>query len=193
MSDPFEEHEITCDRGRISENNETNDISKEIETEIGELFDVYCVAKNKKKLAAFDFSNYGRKKLLKKNIDVSNQVINFCNSRGVEILHNKKSGGMYLKTIAFLPKNYESALKLMKILWYPDMLKFIEKDYQIAIGILLGYNKKNIKYFIKKQFDIELTTEDFKKIEKFIKEMKVNLEELQERYTIVHLKNIKFL
>ena len=46
-----------CDKAQVSEESKIdNDLN------IGEFFDVYCVANNKKRLAALDFSRYGIKK-----------------------------------------------------------------------------------------------------------------------------------
>ena len=61
-------------------------------------------------------------KKLRKNYDVKliNHVLSYTNSKNVQYLHNTKTGGMYLKSIFFLPENYQNALKLMYILWYSD-------------------------------------------------------------------------
>lgn len=59
---------------------------------------------------------------------------------------------MYLKSIFFLSKNINNALKLMYILWVPNIL-FEQIETQIAIGVLFGYEEKNIIYFVKIRLD----------------------------------------
>jgi len=177
--------------GKISDENQ----SEEYDTyskKIGEFINVYCVANNKKKLAAMDFSSYGIRKFRKMDKDLINSIIDYCNSKNVQILHNKKTGGMYLKSIFFLPKNYKNALKLMKILWYPELVENITNiTYHCYVGLLLGYSKKNIKYFIKKHYEINITNADLSEIMTEINNMEVTLEDLQSDYKIVHLTTIK--
>jgi len=185
-----------CKKGRISENPIPTKIITILD-KYGELFDLLCVANGKKPLAALDFSNYRgikilRRKLTTKQKKVANQIIDYANKKGVKCLHNFKRGGMYLKSIFYLPKNKGNALKLMGILWYP--YKYIKKSnmiYQISIGLLLGYNKKNIQYFIKTRLDIEISIKEITKINQKLKNIKYTLDELNSYHRIEILDEIK--
>ena len=100
------------------------------------------------------------------------------------MLHNTKNGGMYLKTIFFLPHNYNKALKLMKILWYSES-SIPYNMHTVSIGLLLGYDKDNIIY-ISHRDKLYITKKDIQNIKKKIDKMKVTLTELQGTYKIVH-------
>jgi len=173
-----------CDKGLVSEN-KINELFIELSFKIGEFQDVYCVANNKKDLAALDYSNKGKTILRRKDKVLINKVIKYANYKNVQYIHNKKIGGMYLKSIFFLPHNITKALKLMYILWYqPVNLSYI--DYQIAIGLLLGYENKNIIYFIKTRYTKTINIKNINKVNEKIKRMKINLEDLQQDFKIVH-------
>ena len=183
-----------CDQGRVSEN-DSNCKFDNSEASFLELYDVICVADGNKPLAALDFSAYGKSKLKRGNLPLKNFAIKYANTKNVEMLHNKTTGGMYLKTIFFLPENYDNALKLMYVLWYGSKLKIMTSvETQIAIGILLGYSNKNISHFIR-------TTQNFDKSKKVpiaevrnaLKKMKITLADLQKDYTIIHSQKIPFL
>lgn len=192
VKDPINiKYREVCDKGLISDS--VNPLLYVLTYKIGEIHDVYCVSNNKKKLAALDYSSYGKKKL-RKNYDVAliNNVIDYSNSNNVQYLHNKKIGGMYLKSIFFLPENYEYALKLMYILWYPDS-NFIGAEMNIAIGLLLDYDIDNIILFIKKNYSINKTKNDIKVVVSKIKKLKVTLEMLQKDFKIVHKTQIENL
>ena len=188
--DPIKKYE--CDVGRISKDTQTS-ISISLENKIGEFADVYCVSKNEKKLAALDFSLYGKNKLRKRNKALINKVIAYCNYKNVRALHNKKRGGMYLKTVFFTQKNYINALKLMDILWNPVHL-FHPWDEQIAIGLLLGYKQKNIIVYIEKVYNIKIVRSKmnvvFKNIKNKINKMSVSLKDLNKHSNIVLLETI---
>ena len=187
----LEELDHCKDSGKITED-EKKEIYEKYSKLLGEFIDVYCVSNDIKPLAAMDFSSYGIRKLRKLDKDLINEVIDYCNSKDVQLLHNKKTGGHYLKSIFFLPKNYENALKLMKVIWYPDTIEnMIDIKYDCYIGLLLGYSKKNIKFFVKRNYGIDITIEDLNKMLIEINNMEVTLEELQSEYKIVHLTNIK--
>ena len=80
----------------------------------------------------------------------------------------------------------------MKVIWYPDTIEnMICIKYDCYVGLLLGYSKKNIKFFVKRNYDIDITNEDLNKMLIEINNMEVTLEELQSEYKIVHLTNIK--
>ena len=179
----------SCSKATITEDSEMNeDIGAKLK--IDEFMDVYCVAKNKKPLAALDFSTSGINKFRKGNKKLVNKVIDYCNYKGIQALHNKQKGGMYLKTIFFLPKNYKEALKLMGILWY-DNLTTDQSECQFMIGKLLGYSDKDIKFFIKRNYNKNITSSDIKKFKKNLKKLNITLEGLQGSYDIVHLKTIE--
>jgi len=188
--DPIKRYE--CDVGEISRDTQTT-ISISLKKDIGEFADVYCVAKNEKKLAALDFSTLGKNKFRKLNRSLINKVIQYCNYKNVKALHNKKRGGMYLKTVFFTQKNYANALKLMDILWNPVHL-FQPIDEQIAIGLLLGYKHKNIIAFVEKNYKIKLDPNKwkivFKNIQAEINKMSVSLEDLNKHSKIVLLETI---
>jgi len=190
--DPLElKYRNVCDIGLISEKKiDTNLL--ELSCLIGEFSDVYSVAKNNKELAALDFSSYGKRKLKKLDLELINKVIDFCNYKGVEMLHNKQTGGMYLKTIFFLPHNYNNALKLMKLLWVPTHTISII-NHKILIGLLLGYTPDNIIYYLDKNYNIKLTSEDIKKADTILNNINVSYEDLQKSINVVYSTSIKRL
>ena len=180
-----------CDVGLVSK--KVNPLLNDISIKTGEIHDVYCVANNNKKLAALDYSSYGKKKLYKYNVKLINKIIDYSNYKNVQYLHNKKTGGMYLKTIFFLPKNYNEALKLMYLLWYQDS-KFNPLERQISIGLLLDYSHDNIIFFLNKTYDITITKKNIKLTENKLKNLKITLDMLQKDYKIVHksvIENLK--
>jgi lipopolysaccharide cholinephosphotransferase len=179
------ELDIVCDKGAISEQkSKTSKI-----TNIGEFSDVYCVAKGIKPLAALDFSEYGIKKFKKLNVKYINKIIDFANSKGVQILHKKQKAGMYLKTVFFLPTNYNKALLLMHILWNYSKSD-AQEEYGYMIGTLLGYSIENIKYFIKKTHNILITNKQISVYNKKLDNMKISLSELED-INIVKIDKIK--
>lgn len=191
VKDPLKTNEQ--DFGLISKNKTSEEYDK-LKRDIGEVLDIYSVAKNKKKLAALDFSTYGKNKLKKKKISLINDVIDFCNYKKVKALHNKKKGGMYLKTIFFTQKNYKNALKLMDILWNDKNPLNYSLDCQVAIGLLLDYTHENISTFLEKNFSVSIKKEDeeliYNKIQKAIDDMDVSLESLNEHSNVVLLEPI---
>lgn len=182
---------VICDKGLIS-NKKMNIKLFEITQKIGEINDIYCVSENKKNLAALDFSSRGIKNFKKLDTNLINNIIDHCNQKNVKYLHNTKNGGMYIKSVFFLQKNYNSALKLMLILWdTPKNINYFE--YQIAIGLLLGYNTNNILFFLKKNYNLDLDKNHIKIVKEKIKKMNVSLEDLQQKNRIVlkdYIKNI---
>ena len=179
-----------CDSGLVTQK-KINPLLTEVSSKIGEFFDVYCVSNNNKPLAALDFSTYGKKFLKKLDINLLNKVIDFANYKGVQYIHNKKIGGMYLKSVFFLPKNYKNALKLMYILWYGN--NFNNTQYQISIGLLLGYDIENIIFFLKTNFDTTITKNDIKLVKSELDNLNITLEDLQKNYKIVIETSIKNL
>jgi len=190
--DPLElKYRNICDTGLISKTKIDKNLL-ELSSMIGEMSDVYSVANKNKELAALDFSSYGRRKFKKLDVNLINKIIDYCNNKGMHMLHNKKTGGMYLKTIFFLPNNYNKALKLMKILWNPsNNISII--NHKILIGLLLGYNNDNIIHFLELNYNIKINSSDIKKADIILNNMNVSLEELQNSINIVHLNTIKKL
>jgi uncharacterized protein YlaN (UPF0358 family) len=194
--DPIKDFE--CDKGKISEN-KPSQIQLKLEKKLGDMLDVYCVAKNKKKLATLDFSNYGKNKLRKLDKTLINKVISYSNYKNVKALHNKKTGGYYLKTIFYTKKNYKNALKLMDILWNPTPI-FYSIDFTIALGLLLGYSKKNITYIVERDLknlgygiNKKKMKDVFKIIQDKIDNMDTTLEDLNKHSKIVILDEIPLL
>jgi len=191
LSDPIKTYE--CNSGRVSKDIRTS-LSISVENKVGEFIDVYCVSKNEKKLAALDFSTYGKNKFRKLNKSLINKVIKYCNYKNVKALHNKKRGGLYLKTVFFTQKNYTNALKLMNILWNP--VRPIEHpiDEQVAIGLLFGYKQANIIVFIENTYKLKINHTKMKGVFRIIKDkinkMKVSLEDLNKHSNIVLLETI---
>ena len=145
-----------CDRGKISKKPAS---PSELEQKVGEWADVWCVAAGKKPLAALDYSNYGRKKM--KNLSEIRRVIEYANSKGVQVLHMPSESGMYLKTVFFRPRQYENAKRLMRILWFGSPIPS-QAFHGYAIGKLLGYSLANIKYFIERTYGQKISSEDVK-------------------------------
>ena len=193
VKDPLDiKYRNVCDTGLVCEINPSKKLI-ELSSQIGEFSDVYAVANNNKPLAALDFSTYGRKKLKKLNVPLINNVIEYCNFKGVQMIHNTKIGGSYLKSICFLPHNYKNALKLMALLWYPNLIDKSMSDiqYQIGIGLLLGYNIDNIIYFTYTNYKTVITKKDVLIMKQIIDKANILLEDLQGTYKIVHYNAIK--
>ena len=181
-----------CNKGRVSKNTQVCEEIENYDTLFNELHDLNCVSYGNKPLAALDYSNYGKNKLKRFNLKMKNAAIQVANSKKVEMLHNTVKGGLYLKTIFFLPKNYNNALKLMYILWYNTKFLSTQTEEHIAIGILLGYSKKNILYFLS-QSNSKKYSSIYEKVRKTLKIFDVKLENLQKKYKILHLKTIPYL
>ena len=191
INDPLnKKYRNMCDTGLISTQKITPLLEKLL-SQIAEIQDVYCVANNNKLLAALDFSSKGKAFLKKQNLDLINKFIEYANQQGVKYLHNTKKGGMYLKSIFFLPKNYNQALKLMYILWYSD--DFNNMEYQIAIGLLLDYNITNIIFFCKDKLGLIVTKKHIEIVKKKIKSLNITLDDLQKKYKIVLKSSIEYL
>ena len=156
---PFELASNIVDLGKVTNDFNTNlNLEKnKIYDDIGEMFDVYCVAIGIKPLAALDFTPYGRQKLGKKNKDLINIIIDFSNEKNVKYIHLYKKGGRYLKSIFFLSHNLQSAINLMHFLWVDSHHDTPTDYYQYFIGKSLGYSDANIIYFIKDKFNIILS------------------------------------
>lgn len=153
-----------------------------------EIYDLFCVAENKKPLAGLDFSAYGRSKLKKCNLCLINKIIDYCNFKKMKMLHVRQNGGMYLKSVFFMPDNYKNALKLMYVLWY-DKIESIKSD--IMIGLLFGYKHENIIYFVKRNYNLEIFEYTINKIQKELDNLTITLEDLNKDHHIILLDSIK--
>ena len=82
----------------------------ELDKQVGEFQDVLCVANNKKKLAALDFSTYGISKYRKNNKKLINKIIDYANTNSVKkyLNINKKE--------VFILKQYFLKKKIIKML-----------------------------------------------------------------------------
>ena len=80
----------------------------------------------------------------------------------------------------------------MYILWYNTKFLSTQTEEHIAIGILLGYSKKNILYFLS-QSNSKKYSSIYEKVRKTLKIFDVKLENLQKKYKILHLKTIPYL
>lgn len=128
---------------------------------IGEFIDVLHVAEGKKCCAALDYSKYGKAKLRNLCKEMINYIIIYCNTKNVKMLHQISKEGSYLKSIFFLPHNYNKALVLANILWFEELNFYNVSAYQFhyVIGSILGYKEENIEYFVKSRFNIENITQ----------------------------------
>lgn len=141
---------MECRTGRVG--TVVPDEVRQREAEIGELLDVECVANGFKPVAALDFSAYGRRKLRRLNTTEINRVIDSANDKGVEWLHHNSRGGMYLKSVFYLPQHQSTAVALMTVLWsfddVPDRLQRV--PYHALIGLLLGYTPESVHHLLKR-------------------------------------------
>ena len=168
-----------CDDGIVSETEKQTD-ALDISTmfDIGEFFDVYCVANNKKPLAALDFSTRGINKFKKMNKKLINDLIDYLNKNNINYIQYKGKGTMYLNTVFYKKNNINNAIKLMDVLWGNNRL-FRGLNYNIAIGVLLGYSDKNIIYFMKRNHGMTLSNKQLNDIKKKIKNYKVSFVDLK--------------
>lgn len=163
-------------------------INSELDKQIGEFQDVLCVANNKKKIAALDFSNYGISKYRKLNKKLINKIIDYANTKNVKYLHINKKGGVYLKTVFFKEKNYKDALKFINLIWNPKIelyfplvnTNIIPLVVEVATGILQGYEKKFIFENIIKIYNFKFYNEKllYNNVKKNIKTMKITLDDI---------------
>jgi|SaaInlV_100m_DNA_2_1039680.scaffolds.fasta_scaffold64608_1 hypothetical protein len=185
------------DKGLVNPNGKNNGFIGTKNDNIGEMFDVYCVANDIKPLAALDFSAYGIRKFRKMDKDLINKVIEYSNNKGVKIIHKKTKGGHYLKSVFYLPKNEKNALKLMGILWNEDKYMLHPVTYQYIIGKLFGYKNKNIKFFIEKNYNNGILIDDGdwtkykKQFNEDIETINFKLDDFKKEDKIVKLDKIK--
>ena len=176
----------TLNKGLISENKNTRE--NKLSSDIGEFIDVLAVAYGLKPLAGIDFSAYGRSKFKKLNKTKINTIIEFCNSQGVKSVHNFKKGGMYLKTIFYIPENEQRAINLMAILWLDVKLssnaKLNNMYMHFYIGSSFGYLEKNIQFFLEKNDGNKLSNKQLDFIKGKISSDKYTLEELNTHHKI---------
>jgi hypothetical protein len=160
----------------------------ELDKQVGESQDVLCVANNKKKLAALDFSTYGISKYRKNNKKLINKIIDYANTNNVKYLNINKKGGVYLKTVFFKEKNYKDALKLINLIWNPKIELYfplvsnniLPLVLQVAIGILSGYEKKIIFENIIRIYNFKFYNEKlvYNNVKNALKTMKITLDDI---------------
>ena len=152
---------LNCRRGALPEDGIGGHLPDTVPS-VGDYFDVMCVAMGIKPLAAFDESEYGRKLVRNRRLDLGriNQIIDTSLSKGVKILHYKgEAKNNYMKSVAFLNKqaNQNKAIQLLSILHgvaYPTGNE-TDSDVVYYIGHLLGYDDKNILRYIQKKYPTE--------------------------------------
>ena len=166
-----------CNSGRIG--SIQSEIKQQIDNEVGEFFDLLCVAQRKKPLAAFDFNKYKKEfnkmkktkygKLLNKKL--INDIIDFSNKHDIMYVQLNEKKSTYIKNIFYYKSQQKNMIKLAYLLWSDD--KNINFPFEYVIGVLLGYNYHNINQFYLKNYNIEYTKDDNDFIRKKIKEFKV--------------------
>lgn len=166
-----------CNLGRIG--SIQTEMKQQIDNEVGEFFDLLCVAQRKKPIAAFDYNKYNKEsnKLKKSrygrflNKKLINDIIEFSNNNNIMGIQLNKKGGMYIKHIFYYKSQEKNMIKLAYILWSED--KNIKLLHDYSIGVLLGYNYDNINQFYIKNYNINYTKDEDKYLRKIIKEFKV--------------------
>ena len=153
-----------------------------IESEVGEFVDVLAVAVGRKTLAALDLRGTLRKKNLnKKKIK---EITKFAKEKGLQILTVKPSkmgwgSGGYLRSVVYRKANKKKAMKLLGVLWgcmksqKPGCNGFGGWQFHVAIGLLLGYKRDNIREFVRRNYDMDtVKPSEFSKILMKMKKMK---------------------
>jgi hypothetical protein len=156
---------LKCRRGALPVDGLLGGYLPDTDPSVGDYFDVMCVAMGIKPLAAFDESEYGRKLVRNRRLDLGriNQIIDTSLSKDVKILHYKgKATKNYMKSVAFLntQANQNKAIQLLSILHgvaYPTGNE-TDSDVVYYIGHLLGYDDKNIKRYIEMKYPTETFT-----------------------------------
>ena len=109
----------------------------------------------------------------------------------VKSVHNFKKGGMYLKTIFYLPENEQRAINLMAILWLDVKLssdaKLNNMYMHFYIGTSFGYLEKNIQFLLEKNYGNKLSDKQLDVIKGKISSDKYTIEELN-KYDKIQIK-----
>ena len=179
---PIPDEDLVPDKGRVGEygrfsNDEYN--THFYEYNIGEIFDVCCVARCTKPLAAMDLVTERSLNFLRKNIktgyydsDMYIRVICYINSIKLPSFQWTNSNGNYLRCIYYNPEikgSIDNALKLMLILQTdyfdnPDGNNIIEEvKYHTRIGHLLGYPIDRIAGYMYRNINYEDVIGDINK------------------------------
>ena len=154
---------IPANKGRVTENpSEFYRLQDRCYQLVGDFFDVLCVANGKKPCAISNVTAYGKIKHRKNDKELINYIIAYCDSLEVNAIH--KNDIKSQNTIFFLHENYNKALILANILWYPTSnLPFSEITHYVLesiIGTMLGYDENNIEYFVKIRFNVQRITDE---------------------------------
>ena len=146
--------DVVVEKGRIGSDGEVAASDGFRDFYIGELFDVCTVAMGLKPLAGLDYSNGPSKYIVElteqhNTKSLMSDVIVYCNAMNCKYIEWTEATH-YLKTIFYLDKNRDNALKLLLILNtdYYDSTITSNVIYQVAIGYLLGYDQERILGFL---------------------------------------------
>lgn len=130
-----------------------------LDRNVGEVFDVFCVAHDRKPLAGLDWSNEGKMGYRAMNAPLINKIMQYANKTNVQWIHNFTEGGMYLKSIFYKAAHQNRAIGLAVLMWgdsfipqFPEIL-----SRQVAIGLLFGYSESNIQGFVAYNYHTNLT------------------------------------
>ena len=169
---PIPVKELVPDNGRISKTGDfvedTHDIMYK-RANIGELFDVCCVAMKTKPLAALDLSSQTGIERIKDNLEdmyidteLFHKAIFYLNSIKLPNFKWCTKEGNYLRNIYYNPSivgSKQNALKLLLVL-HTDYFDINEMDYHIVIGNLLGYPADRIKGYLLRNINYRIFVEE---------------------------------
>jgi hypothetical protein len=194
--DPFEAlHAVMswCGKGLITADGGAEKPSAVVE-ELGDIFDVYCVAKGRKPLAAFNYSPQARQELKKcRHADLIDRIFRFASQQGVEMIHFNSTGRVYT-TIVFKENDYEDALRAMLMACYLTDAREIfelqtEAEFHSAFGMLLGYSNKDIRAY-SEHYGAKVTKMDLARIRKRLQNFTPEIEEM---HSVLYFRGIPSL
>lgn len=178
---PIPDEHLVPDQGRVGDYGgfSHDEYNKHFyEYNVGEIFDVCCVARGTKFLAAMDLVTDRSLEFLCKNIeteyydsDMYNRVIRYINSIQLPSFQWTNPKGNYLRCIYYNPEikgSIDNALKLILVLQTdyfdnPDGNDIIEEvKYHTRIGHLLGYPMKRIAGYMYRNINYEDVIDDIK-------------------------------
>jgi hypothetical protein len=155
--------------------------------EVGEIFDVCCVAANTKPLAGADLKSKSTIENIRKCLDTGyydrdmyTKVLKFLNSTKIPSFQWQETDGNYLKCIYYNPivkGSRDRALKLLLVLhtdyYNGDSHKTLEDmKFHIRIGHLLGYPCERIAGYLIRNIEYRDVTKDLRTLVKtYIKEV----------------------
>ena len=206
---PILVRDLVPDHGRVSEYggfsyDEYN--NRFYQYEVGEIFDVCCVAENTKPLAAMDLTESGVESI-RKCLDIDYydkqmyvKVLHYLNNVGIRSFQWTGPKGNYLKCVYYNPKmkrSRDNALKLQLVLHTNYYEKNINKTlasikFHIRVGHLLGYPVNRIAGYIIRNIEYREVLDDLKAfIGKEIKQVDcwelLNEHDILAEYPIKHM------